>query len=232
VGFYGGVNYGFGYVGTGFFGGVWAGNAFRYNTAVVNVNTTVVRNVYVDHTVINNTTVVNRASFNGPGGVVARPTPQEQAFTREPHLQPTANQLSHEQVAARDRTQLASVNNGRPGTAAMDTVNGRRFNQQGRIANGVASGRLNANETRNLEGREANVNREIHNDREANGGRLTPQERQQVNRQQNNVSQAIERDKHNGANAPGARAEAPRNKPAERPREQHPHEEGRGEHKP
>ena len=46
---------------------------FRYNTAVVNVNTTVVRNVYVDRTVINNT-VVNRASFNGAGGVVARPS--------------------------------------------------------------------------------------------------------------------------------------------------------------
>jgi len=213
VGFYGGVNYGFGYGGVGFFGGVWAGNAFRYNTAVVNVNTTVVRNVYVDRTVVNNTTVVNRASFNGAGGVAARATPQDQMAAREQHFQPTANQMSHQQVAAGDHTQLASANNGRPATAAMDSVNGRRFNQQGRIANGVASGRLNANETRNLEGREANVNREVRSERQTNGGRLTPQEHQQVNRQQNNLSNSIRNDKHN------APAPHPAERQAERPAE-------------
>ena len=37
VGYYGGVNYGFGYMGIGFAGGVWAGGAFRYNTAVMRV---------------------------------------------------------------------------------------------------------------------------------------------------------------------------------------------------
>ncbi len=201
VGFYGGVNYGFGYTGVGFVGGGWFGGVFRYNTAVTNVNTTVVRNVYVDRTVINNTTIVNRVSFNGPGGVVARPTVQEQAFMREQHFQPTANQLTHEQTAGQDRNQLASVNHGRPAAAAMDSVNGRRFNQQGRIANGIASGRLTAGETKNLEHREANLNGEIHNDRQANGGRLTPQERQQVNQQQNNLSHSIYNDKHNAANA-------------------------------
>jgi hypothetical protein len=85
--------------------------------------------------------------------------------------------MSHEQTAARDRTQLASVNNGHPGTPAMDSVNGRRFNQQGRIANGVASGRLNAAET----GRA---------DRKPNGGTPAPQQKQQVARQQNNMSNA------------------------------------------
>ena len=64
VGFYGGVNYGFGYGGVGFVGGAWSGGIFRYNTAVVRVNETVVRNVYVDRTVVNNTTVINHASFN------------------------------------------------------------------------------------------------------------------------------------------------------------------------
>ncbi len=201
VGFYGGVNYGFGYAGAGFVGGVWAGNVFRYNTAVMNVNTTVVRNVYVDRTVINNTTVVNRASFNGPGGIRAVASVQEQAAMREQHFQPTANQLSHESVAGHDRAQLASANGGHPGALAMDSVNGRRFNQQGRIANGVANGSLTAGETKNLENREANVNHEVHNDRAANGGTLTPAERQQVNRQQNNVSQSIYDDKHNAANA-------------------------------
>jgi hypothetical protein len=77
------------------------------------------------------------------------------------------------------------------------TVNERRENQQDRIANGVQSGQLTAGETKNLESREANVNREIKDDRAANGGKLTQQERQQVNRQQNNLSKSIYNDKHN-----------------------------------
>ncbi len=202
VGFYGGVNYGFGYTGVGFVGGFWSGSVFRYNTAVVNVNRTVVRNVYVDRTVIRNTTIVNnRVSFNGPGGITARPTAQEQIALREQHFQPTSEQVMHRQVAGQDRSFLASVNHGRPAVMAMDSVNGRRYNQQGRIANGVASGQLTASETKNLERREANLNGEVRADRQANGGRLTPQERQQVNRQQNNLSRSIYDDKHNGATA-------------------------------
>src|SRR5476651_482260 len=42
--FYGGINYGYGYGGSGFVGGNWDGGRFRYNTAVVTVNTTVVHN--------------------------------------------------------------------------------------------------------------------------------------------------------------------------------------------
>ena len=213
VGFYGGVNYGFGFGGVGFVGGVWAGNVFRYNTAVVSVNTTVVRNVYVDRTVINNT-VVNHTSFNGPGGLSARATPQQEMAAHEQHVQATANQVSHEQMASHDRTQLASVNNGHPGVTAMDSVNGRRFNQQARIANGVGSGQLNARQTSNLENREANVNREVKTDRAANGGTLTPAERQQVNRQQNNMSKSIYDDKH-----PAAAKSAKAAKPAEKENE-------------
>lgn len=212
VGFYGGINYGFGYGGVGFIGGHWGGGGFMYNTAVMNVNTTIVHNTYVDRTVINNTTVVNNhTSFNGPGGVTARPNQQEQMAMHENHVQPTSNQMSHEQAARSDRGQLASVNNGHPATTAMNSVNGRRYNQQGRIANGVSSGQLTAGETKNLEGREAGLNKEIHNDRSANGGTLTPQERQQVNGQQNNFSKSIYNDKHNantatyGNNEVGAR---------------------------
>jgi hypothetical protein len=95
VGFYGGVNYGFGYFGHGFVGGAWAGGVFRYNTAVVNVNRTVVRNVYVDRTVVNNT-VVNRTSFNGPGGLTERANHSEQMAMAEGHTQPTATQMSHQ----------------------------------------------------------------------------------------------------------------------------------------
>jgi hypothetical protein len=46
VGFYGGINYGFGYTGRGFNGGYWRGGAFNYNRSVMNVNINVVHNVY------------------------------------------------------------------------------------------------------------------------------------------------------------------------------------------
>jgi hypothetical protein len=38
VGYYGGVNYGYGYGGIGYSGGEWQGNNFRYNTAVTRVD--------------------------------------------------------------------------------------------------------------------------------------------------------------------------------------------------
>ena len=197
VGFYGGVNYGFGYGGVGFWGGRWAGGHFAYNTAVVNVNTTVVRNVYVDRTVINNTTVVNRTSFNGPGGVTARPTAEERTAMHEEHVPPTANQVSHEHTASQDRNQWASENHGQPHTAAMDSVDGRRYNQQGRIANGVKSGELTPHETANLEHGEGKINHEVATDRKDNGGHLTAQEHKQVEHQQNKESKQIYADKHN-----------------------------------
>jgi hypothetical protein len=149
IGFYGGVNYGGGYIGTGYVGGRWSGNSFHYNTAVVNVNTTVVHNTYVNKTVINNVTVNNHTSFNGPGGVAAKPRPEEQAAAREQHVQPTGEQLTHRQVAGKDRSQFASVNNGRPATAAMNKVNGKRFNPEGHTARVSAANGAHDNADRN-----------------------------------------------------------------------------------
>jgi WXXGXW repeat (2 copies) len=138
IGFYGGVNYGYGYGGVGFVGGMWDGGHFRYNTAVVNVNTTVIHNTYINRTVINNTTV-NHTSFNGPGGITARPSAQEQVAMREQHIQPTSIQTAHERTASQDRNQLASVNHGRPAIASMNSVGGSRFSTQGRSGAGVHS---------------------------------------------------------------------------------------------
>jgi hypothetical protein len=196
VGFYGGVNYGFGYGGVGFVGGEWRGGRFAYNTAVVNVNTTVVRNVYVNKTVIVNNT--SHVAFNGgPGGIAAQPSPAEMAASREPHVQPTAAQISHQHMASTNRANFASENHGRPATAAMSRVNAREGNQQARIAQGVKSGQLTPGETSHLENKEARINNEVHNDRAANGGKLTPQEKAKVNHQQNQASRDINRDKHN-----------------------------------
>jgi len=82
---------------------------------------------------------------------------------------------------------------------AFAQVNGRKENQQDRVANGVKSGELTTGETSNIEQRESNLNHEIHADRQANGGKLTGQEKRQINRQQNRVSKQIYNDKHNGA---------------------------------
>ena len=77
VGFYGGINYGYGYFGTGYVGGRWYGNAFRYNTAVTNVNRTVIHNTYVDKTVVYRNGY-NHVSYNGGrGGIHAQPTASE-----------------------------------------------------------------------------------------------------------------------------------------------------------
>jgi hypothetical protein len=93
------------------------------------------------------------------------------------------------------------------------TVNQRGENQQDRIANGIQSGQMTAGETKNVEGQEANLNREIRDDRQANGGTLTQTEKQQVNQQQNHLSNEIHQDKtnantaHYGNNEVGQRRE-------------------------
>jgi len=118
VGYYGGINYGFGYTGVGFFGGYWRDDTYYYNRAVTNVDVTVVRNTY-NTTVVNNNTSINRVSFNGgSGGITARPTSQEMAAERQRHVGMTSEQTQHQQTASSTRTLLASVNHGRPDVAA------------------------------------------------------------------------------------------------------------------
>ena len=118
VGFYGGVNYGFGYIGRGYEGGMWRGGHFAYNTTVNHINVTNIHNTYNKTVIVNNTTV-NRVSFNGPGGVMARPSPAEQAFEHERHIEATNTQIAHEHAASFDRGQMASVNHGRPANFAV-----------------------------------------------------------------------------------------------------------------
>ncbi|HEY6450594.1 MAG TPA: hypothetical protein VIX60_07945 [Candidatus Cybelea sp.] len=121
VGFYGGINYGFGYFGAGFVGGYWAGNAFRYNGAVMNVNRNVVRNVYVNKSVINKSVHCGNnchVSYNGGrGGVSARPT-SGQIAARQHSIPPTTAQRNQARVAAQDRNLYANVNHGRPPVTA------------------------------------------------------------------------------------------------------------------
>jgi hypothetical protein len=114
VGFYGGINYGFGYGGVGFGGGEWRGGAFFYNRAVMNVNVTSIHNVYNRTVVVNNV----HTSFNGPGGIEARATAQEEAYGHERHTEALATQTEHEHAASQNRALFASENHGRPEIAA------------------------------------------------------------------------------------------------------------------
>src|SRR5271169_4002206 len=125
VGFYGGVNYGYGFGGVGFVGGEWRGGAFAYNSAVANFGGVHVTNVYVNRTIVEQNTIVNNnhVSFNGEGGIAAHASAGELQAANEQHFQATANQVQHESFAAQDRAQLASVNQGRPSTMAAANVN-------------------------------------------------------------------------------------------------------------
>jgi hypothetical protein len=97
----------------------------------------------------------------------------------------------------------ASQGSGTPSTtpAQKPTVAQRKENQQDRIAQGVKSGQLTAGETSKLETKEAAINGETRADRAANGGKLTQAEKQQVNKQQNQMSKQIYQDKHNANTA-------------------------------
>jgi WXXGXW repeat (2 copies) len=119
VGFYGGVAYGFGYPGRGYEGGYWRDRDFYYNREVTNVTNVEIHNVY-SKTIVNNTVVNNRVSYvGGPGGLAARPTPQEEAVARGRHVAPTSVQVRHVESAATNNSLLASVNRGKPPVAAV-----------------------------------------------------------------------------------------------------------------
>jgi hypothetical protein len=51
---------------------------------------------------------------------------------------------------------------------------------------------------------QANLAQQVHNERTANGGALTQQEKKQANRQENKNSKQIYNEKHNSTTAKGA----------------------------
>ncbi len=81
------------------------------------------------------------------------------------------------------------------------TIAQRKDNQQDRIAQGIDSGQLTAGETKNLETKEADVNKEEHTMRSDDDGHLTAADRAKLNNQQNHLSNQIYDDKHNANTA-------------------------------
>lgn len=116
IGFYGGINYGFGYFGSGYEGGRWEGGHFAYNTYVSHVDTTIIHNTY--NVRVTNITE-NHVSFNGgEGGIQARPTPQQEAYANQHHVGPVPAQMQHMQAARANPELRASANHGKPPIAA------------------------------------------------------------------------------------------------------------------
>jgi hypothetical protein len=116
VGFYGGVNYGYGYGGSGYDGGRWNGGNFAYNRSANNFGSTNVSNTYEQNLTVNNHTNVSYAG--GAGGTKAEPTAEERAAANDKHTPATAEQTKHITAAAANPAFAASHNNGHPAIAA------------------------------------------------------------------------------------------------------------------
>jgi hypothetical protein len=105
VGYYGGVNYGFGYTGTGFVGGRWVGNSFAYNRAVSHVNTGIIHNTYEEsarETASDHGTVTRVSYHAGTGGSPGAPAPHfAQAPVQRQIAQPTARVTASMPAASR-----------------------------------------------------------------------------------------------------------------------------------
>ena len=116
VGFYGGINYGYGYSGRGYEGGRWDNGHFDYNQSVSHAD--VFRNHNVYNTRVEDNSRGNRVSFNGGnGGRTGRATSQEEAAGREHHIAPSQRKLSMSSLPA-PTPSSASANQGKPPVAA------------------------------------------------------------------------------------------------------------------
>jgi len=120
VGFYGGINYGFGYFGNGYEGGRWENGRLFYNTSLNRVDTNVVHNVY--NTRVNENT--NRISYNGgSGGITAHATEREEETARGNHTPAVAAQTQHAFSARNNPQQRFSANHGAPPVTATARAN-------------------------------------------------------------------------------------------------------------
>jgi len=135
IGFYGGINYGFGYIGLGYEGGYWNGGHFFYNRAYNHINVRVVHNTYNynagnrgnynggnrgngnDNNSRDNNN--SRPSYRGGAGVQARPQPAEREAAHEPTAPRMNTQVQHAQTYGGVRGQYAAQNHGQPATPAV-----------------------------------------------------------------------------------------------------------------
>ena len=84
-----------------------------------------------------------------------------------------------------------------PLIASAGEVANRLERQQDRIHQGVKDGTISKKEYKNLEHREASINKQRVADLKKDGGHLTAKDYHQLNRREDHVSKAIHRDRHN-----------------------------------
>ena len=119
VGFYGGIDYGFGYTGVGYQGGYWRNNQFYYNTAVNNLAGVHIANTYSQAV----PAAANHVSFNGGSGGTTVKATEAQIAARAHTRPPTAEQIQHQQMAGREPGLRFNANHGQPPTMAMRRAN-------------------------------------------------------------------------------------------------------------
>ena len=116
VGYYGGVDYGFGYGGVGYQGGHSDGANFVYNRSANNFGSMHVTHVYDQKVTVTNNSKVNYAG--GAGGLRNEPTAEERSAEHDRHVPATTQQTKHITAAAKSPALAASHNRGRPAIAA------------------------------------------------------------------------------------------------------------------
>ena len=137
VGYYGGIDYGYGYPGEGFYGGRWQGNQFYYNQAVnTGITTNVVTTVYRTE-VPANARSAEHVSFNGgQGGTQARPTQQQQQARQTAKVHVTSAQTQQMQAAKSNPQTHAKNNGGKPAIAATSKPGDMSHAVQAKAAGG------------------------------------------------------------------------------------------------
>jgi hypothetical protein len=122
VGYYGGLNYGYGYTGSGYAGGRWESGHFRYNTAVNNIPSGRVHNVY--RAAVQQRPTHAESFTGGKSPYHTPPTASERRFEGAPHDSPTQAQRDHETRAISTPEQRMGNNHGQPPTAATPRPGG------------------------------------------------------------------------------------------------------------
>ena len=136
IGFYGGINYGFGYFGTGYVGGYWHEGQFYYNRTVNNIQNTHITNVYVQN--VTHNTTINRVSYNGgSGGLAAQPTAAEKAALQQPHMAATPEQMRQHAMAVHERGQRYNPSGAGPAVYGSSRVS-EHFNDPAAVRTPMA----------------------------------------------------------------------------------------------
>ena len=148
VGYYGGVNYGFGYGGVGFAGGEWRGHDFHYNTAIMHVDGRYIHKTFEDRERVDRGFVArdSHVAFSGgPGGIRHEPGAEERLAEHDEHQGRTSFQEHHENFARNDKSSYASNNGGHPAHGSLGAPSGGTGSGSGNAGDGGShSGGANA----------------------------------------------------------------------------------------